>query len=78
MRKPTGKLRIKNARANNLKNITVDIPKGVLTAVTGVAGSGKSSLINEVFLVQHPDAIVIDQSAVGHIHALATPRPTPA
>ena len=65
MRKPTGQLRVKNARANNLQNISVDIPKGVLTAVTGVAGSGKSSLINEVFLVQHPDAIVIDQSAVG-------------
>ncbi|HEX4808270.1 MAG TPA: excinuclease ABC subunit UvrA [Bryobacteraceae bacterium] len=65
VRKPTGQLRIKNARANNLKNISVDIPKGVLTAVTGVAGSGKSSLINEVFLVQHPNAIVIDQSAVG-------------
>jgi excinuclease UvrABC ATPase subunit len=65
VRKPSGQLRIKNARANNLKNISVDIPKGVLTAVTGVAGSGKSSLINEVFLVQHPGAIVIDQSAVG-------------
>ena len=65
VRKPTGQLPIKNARANNLKNISVDIPTGVLTAVTGVAGSGKSSLINEVFLVQHPDAIVIDQSAVG-------------
>jgi excinuclease ABC A subunit len=37
----------------------------VLTVVTGVAGSGKSSLINQVFLRQHPDAIVIDQSAVG-------------
>jgi excinuclease UvrABC ATPase subunit len=65
VRKPTGQLRIKNARANNLKNISVDIPKGLFTAVTGVAGSGKSSLINEVFLVQHPGAIVIDQSAVG-------------
>ena len=64
-RKPNGLLRIRNARANNLKNISVDIPKGVLTAVTGVAGSGKSSLINEVFLVQHPGAIVVDQSAVG-------------
>ena len=64
-RKPSGQLRIKNARVNNLKNISVDVPKGVLTAVTGVAGSGKSSLINEVFLVQHPDAIVVDQSAVG-------------
>jgi excinuclease UvrABC ATPase subunit len=65
VRTPTGQLRIKNARANNLKNISVDIPTGVLTAVTGVAGSGKSSLINEAFLVQHSGAIVIDQSAVG-------------
>src|SRR5499427_7762648 len=65
VRKPTGQLRVKNARANNLKNISVDIPKGVLTAVTGVAGSGKSSLIDEAFLVQHPGAIAIDQSAVG-------------
>src|SRR5580700_7714907 len=65
VRKPSGQLRIKNARANNLKNISVDIPKGVLTAVTGVAGSGKSSLINAVFLVEHPEAVVIDQSAVG-------------
>lgn len=65
VRKPTGQLRIKNGRANNLKNISVDIPKGVLTAVTGVAGSGKSSLVNEEFLAQHPGAIVIDQSAVG-------------
>ena len=65
VRTPSGQLRIKNARANNLKNISVGIPKGVFTTVTGVAGSGKSSLINEAFLVQHPDAIVIDQSAVG-------------
>lgn len=64
-RKPTGKLPVKNAGANNLQNISVDIPTGVLTVVTGVAGSGKSSLINQVFLQQHPDAIAIDQSAVG-------------
>jgi len=64
-REPTGKLPIKNAKANNLKNVSVDIPTGVLTVVTGVAGSGKSSLIHEVFLKQHADAIVIDQSAVG-------------
>ena len=51
--------------SNNLQNVSVDIPTGVLTVVTGVAGSGKSSLINEVFLRQHPEAIVIDQSAVG-------------
>ncbi len=64
-RKPTGKLPIKHAQVNNLQNINVDIPTGVLTVVTGVAGSGKSSLINQAFLQQHPDAIVIDQSAVG-------------
>lgn len=64
-RKPTGKLPIKNAKVNNLQNVSVDIPTGILTVVTGVAGSGKSSLINEVFLAQHPDAVVIDQSAVG-------------
>lgn len=64
-RKPAGKLPVTNARVNNLHNISVDIPAGVLTVVTGVAGSGKSSLINHVFLKQHPKAIVIDQSAVG-------------
>jgi excinuclease ABC A subunit len=64
-RTPTGKLPIKNAKVNNLQNVSVNIPMGVLTVVTGVAGSGKSSLINEVFQHQHPDAIVIDQSAVG-------------
>jgi excinuclease ABC A subunit len=60
-----GKLSISNARVNNLQNVSVDIPTGVLTVVTGVAGSGKSSLIHQVLLRQHPDAIVIDQSAVG-------------
>lgn len=64
-RKAKGKLSIANANANNLQNVSVDIPTGVLTVVTGVAGSGKSSLIHRVFLKQHPDAIVIDQSAVG-------------
>lgn len=64
-RTPTGKLPIKNAKVNNLQNVSVNIPTGVLTVITGVAGSGKSSLINEVFQYQHPDAIVIDQSAVG-------------
>jgi excinuclease UvrABC ATPase subunit len=60
-----GKLSIANAKVNNLKDVSVDIPTGIMTAVTGVAGSGKSSLIHKVFLKQHPDAIVIDQSAVG-------------
>lgn len=56
---------IKNATANNLRNVSVNIPKGIMTCVTGVAGSGKSSLIHHEFLSRYPDAIVIDQSAVG-------------
>ena len=47
-RKPTGRLVIKGAAENNLKNIDVEIPLGVVTCVTGVSGSGKSSLINEI------------------------------
>ncbi len=47
-RKPTGFLTIKGARENNLKNIDVQIPLGVMTCITGVSGSGKSSLTNEI------------------------------
>lgn len=47
-RKPTGTIKIIGARQNNLKNIDVEIPLGVMTCVTGVSGSGKSSLINEI------------------------------
>ncbi len=47
-REPTGFLTIKGAAENNLKNIDVDIPLGVMTCITGVSGSGKSSLINEI------------------------------
>ena len=47
-RKPTGFLKIKGAAENNLKNVDVDIPLGVMTCITGVSGSGKSSLINEI------------------------------
>ncbi len=47
-RKPTGKLTVLKAAENNLKNIDVEFPLGVLTCVTGVSGSGKSSLVNEI------------------------------
>ena len=47
-RTPTGWLKIRNARANNLKGIDVKFPLGVITCVTGVSGSGKSSLVNEI------------------------------
>jgi excinuclease UvrABC ATPase subunit len=57
--------RIDHATANNLRDVSVKIPKGVLTCITGVAGSGKSSLIHECFVRQHPEAVVIDQSPIG-------------
>ena len=47
-RQPTGWLKVRGARENNLKNVDVDIPLGVMTCVTGVSGSGKSSLVNEI------------------------------
>ena len=47
-RKPTGFLKIKGARENNLKNIDVKVPLGIMTCITGVSGSGKSSLTNEI------------------------------
>lgn len=58
---------------NNLKQVSVTIPKGVLTAVTGVAGSGKSSLISQEFVERYPHCIVIDQKWIG-----TSSRSTPA
>ncbi|MCH5596755.1 excinuclease ABC subunit UvrA [Niabella ginsengisoli] len=55
---------IKNATIFNLKNITVGIPKQNLTVVTGVAGSGKSTLITKVLPAQFPEVNLIDQSAI--------------
>lgn len=55
---------IKNAKLHNLKNITVEIPKRVLTAITGVAGSGKSSLCEE-FIKKNPKVITINQKPIG-------------
>ncbi|MCY7341672.1 MAG: ATP-binding cassette domain-containing protein, partial [Pseudonocardia sp.] len=64
VRSPTGQLRVTGARANNLRGFDLDVPLGVLVAVTGVAGSGKSTLVRDVFVPQHPGTIVVDQSAV--------------
>ena len=51
-RSQSSKLRVVNASVNNLQNVSVDIPIGVMTVVTGVAGSRKSSLIHQTFLRQ--------------------------
>ncbi|MDD5016241.1 MAG: ATP-binding cassette domain-containing protein, partial [Atribacterota bacterium] len=58
-------IEIKNATLHNLKNVSTKIPKEVMTCITGVAGSGKSSLINDIFLQENKEAIIIDQSPVG-------------
>lgn len=65
VRKPKGFLPVRGACTHNLKNVDVDIPLGIMTVVTGVAGSGKSSLIRDVFAKQYEDRVVmIDQSAI--------------
>jgi excinuclease UvrABC ATPase subunit len=68
------KMTIKEANLHNLKNVTVDIPKHVLTVITGVAGSGKSTLITKVLPEQFPNEIsIINQAPIK-----ATNRATPA
>ncbi|MGR4849036.1 ATP-binding cassette domain-containing protein [Streptomyces sp. LARHCF252] len=66
VRKPTGTLAIRGATANNLQNVDVDIPLGVLTVVTGVAGSGKSSLVHGSLSRQAgaEGVVSIDQTAI--------------
>lgn len=62
-RKATGHLKISKAKTNNLKNISVEIPLGVLTAVTGVAGSGKSSLVLDS-ISRDQELVIIDQTPI--------------
>lgn len=65
VRTPKGFLPIRGANTHNLKNVDVDIPLGILTVVTGVAGSGKSSLIRDVFAKEYKEQVVlIDQSSI--------------
>ena len=56
---------IKDAHCHNLKHVDVVVPRGILTAVTGVAGSGKSSLMRHEFPRFCPDAVIIDQKPIG-------------
>lgn len=64
-RKPKGWISVRDANLHNLKNVSVDIPLGVLTCVTGVAGSGKSTLITKVFAKENEDKVVlIDQTSI--------------
>jgi excinuclease ABC A subunit len=66
VRTPTGALEIRGASTHNLRDVDVDIPLGVLVVVTGVAGSGKSSLVNGSISGGNVDRVVsIDQSAIG-------------
>lgn len=73
-RPPVGSLPVRDACLHNLKHVDVDIPLGIMTAVTGVAGSGKSTLISRVFAKQYEnEVVIIDQSPIK-----ATNRSTPA
>ena len=72
-RKPSGHFRLENATLHNLKHVTIDLPLGVLTAVAGVAGSGKSSLMECFRRAYEPGIVYISQKNIG-----ASLRSTPA
>lgn len=62
-RKATGAMEVRGASLHNLKNLSVDIPTGVMCAITGVAGSGKSTLIHST-IAKREDVAVVDQTAI--------------
>jgi excinuclease UvrABC ATPase subunit len=64
VRTPRGAIPIRHARLHNLRDVSVDVPLGVLVAVTGVAGSGKSSLIHGCLPRTDPSVVLIDQSVI--------------
>jgi excinuclease UvrABC ATPase subunit len=64
-RVPSGAWPLEHVSLHNLRDVSVVIPKGVLTVVTGVAGSGKSSLVHGAFVRAYPQAVCIDQGAIG-------------
>jgi len=61
-RAPKSFLELKNGNLHNLKNVSVNIPTGIMNVITGVAGSGKSTLINKVLPLFYPQVTVVDQS----------------
>lgn len=71
-RTPTGAIEIRDATRHNLRHVDVDVPTGVLSAVTGVAGSGKSTLIHEFLPGAHPDVTLVDQTAI-HVSRRSSP-----
>ena len=72
-RSRTGSMAIRHASLHSVKDVNVDIPTGILTVIAGVAGSGKSTLVNGILPQSYPDVIRIDQGALG-----GSKRSTPA